>query len=102
MPIDPRTGETARQTQATDELDRIRRQRLERDRRRQAARIPQVASHNTVYLADLEAGGTRIGNTKHFTLSESGSWPVDWTADSKTLIVRSTTGAATTASTSSH
>ncbi len=45
-------------------------------------------SQNTVHLAALEAGGTAIASLRHFTLSESGSWPVDWTANGKTLVFR--------------
>ena len=33
----------------------------------------------TGYLADLEAGATRIANTRHFTLTDSRDFPVDWT-----------------------
>src|SRR5271167_4714915 len=35
----------------------------------------------------LEAGGTRIANTKHFTLTESWDLPADWTADSKAILL---------------
>ena len=41
----------------------------------------------TTYVADLEAGGTRIANTKHFTLTESWDLPADWTADSKAILL---------------
>jgi Tol biopolymer transport system component len=44
------------------------------------------ASLSTVYLASLDAGGAVIGIPRHFTLSESESWPVGWTADGKTLV----------------
>jgi len=42
--------------------------------------------HSTGYVADLEAGGTRIRNSRPFTLEE---WDVvaDWTADSKAALV---------------
>ena len=43
----------------------------------------------TGYLTDLEAGGTRIANTRHFTLTDSRDMPLDWTADSKAVIVLS-------------
>ena len=41
----------------------------------------------TTYVADLEASGTRIANTKHFTLTESWDLPADWTADSKAILL---------------
>ncbi len=43
----------------------------------------------TGYLTDLEAGGTRIANTRHFTLTDSRDFPADWTADGKSVIVLS-------------
>jgi serine/threonine protein kinase len=47
----------------------------------------ETSSHGTTYLADLEAGGKRIRNSRHFTLEEANDYPADWTADSKTLIL---------------
>jgi serine/threonine protein kinase len=42
------------------------------------------------YLADLEAGGTRLVNSRRFTLEEGGDDLIfDWTADSKTVIIGS-------------
>jgi len=52
----------------------------------------QYYGHLTVYVADLQAGGTRISNLHHFTLSDTWDWPMDWTPDSKTLIFHSTRG----------
>jgi len=43
-------------------------------------------NHPSMYVAELEAGGTRLLSSRHFTLSESLDDPGDWTADSKTLI----------------
>ena len=43
-------------------------------------------NHPSTYVADIEGGGTRLGSTKHFILSDSLDEPGDWTADSKTLI----------------
>lgn len=40
----------------------------------------------TIDAADLEAGGRRIVNERHFTLTESGDYPIDWTPDSKKII----------------
>jgi eukaryotic-like serine/threonine-protein kinase len=40
----------------------------------------------TVYVADVEAGGTRIRNMRHFTLDESTDFPRDWTNDSKQVV----------------
>jgi hypothetical protein len=45
--------------------------------------------HPTVNVADLQAGGKRIGNARHFTLTESRDLVTDWTADSKSLILYS-------------
>jgi Tol biopolymer transport system component len=46
----------------------------------------QWAFRATIYAADLQSGGTRIVNERHFTLSESGDFPIDWTPDSKNII----------------
>ena len=40
------------------------------------------------YLADIESGGTRIANSRRFTLEETGrDFIPDWTADSKTAVI---------------
>lgn len=44
-------------------------------------------SRFTTYIADLDGNGERILNSRHFTLSESVDLPVDWTPDSKALIL---------------
>ena len=41
----------------------------------------------TAYVADLEAGGTRIHNARRFTLQEDDEFIGDWTQDSSTVIV---------------
>ena len=41
----------------------------------------------TAYVADLEAGGTRIRNSTRFTLQEDDEFIGDWTPDSSTVIV---------------
>jgi serine/threonine protein kinase len=43
--------------------------------------------HGTSYVADLEAGGTRLIHSRHFTLDEGNDFIASWTADSKTVIV---------------
>jgi len=45
------------------------------------------SNQGTGYMADLEAGGTRIVNSRHFTLEEGDDAITDWTADSKTVII---------------
>jgi DNA-binding winged helix-turn-helix (wHTH) protein/WD40 repeat protein len=47
----------------------------------------ESSRRGTGYVADLEAGGTRIRNTRNFTLDESDDAIADWTADGKTVIV---------------
>jgi eukaryotic-like serine/threonine-protein kinase len=49
--------------------------------------LQSSTEHGTAYVADLEAGGTRIRNSRHFTLEEDDDFIGDWTADSKTVIV---------------
>ena len=44
------------------------------------------AYRSTIDAADLQAGGRRIANERHFTLTESGDYPIDWTPDSKKII----------------
>ncbi len=50
------------------------------------------SSFFTSYIADLEAGGTRIQNPRHFTLEDSDDYIADWTADSKAVIVAQNRG----------
>ena len=44
------------------------------------------SGHPALYVADFDAGGTRIANERHFTESESTELWTDWTRDSKSLI----------------
>ncbi len=50
------------------------------------------ASHFTIYMANLDASGTRVINSRHFTLSESRDFPGAWTPDGKALIFVSDRG----------
>jgi len=45
------------------------------------------AGHGTAYVADLERGGTRVVNSRHFTLEEGDDFIADWTPDSRAVIV---------------
>jgi Tol biopolymer transport system component len=47
--------------------------------------------HNTWYMGDLEAGGTRVSNSNPFTLDE-GDAIADWTADNKTVLIAQNRG----------
>jgi serine/threonine protein kinase len=49
----------------------------------------KLENHATIYVADLEAGGSRIRNLRHLTLDESINFPQDWTNDSKAIIFTS-------------
>ena len=49
--------------------------------------LQSLGEHGTAYVADLEAGETRIRNPRHFTLEEDEDFIADWTADSKAVIV---------------
>ncbi len=44
------------------------------------------AWHGNIYVADLEAEGTRISNLRRFTLHEGRNYPAAWTPDSKDVI----------------
>ncbi len=46
----------------------------------------RTANDWTVDVADLEAGGTRIRNMRHFTLDQSIAFLQDWTNDSKQVV----------------
>jgi Tol biopolymer transport system component len=46
----------------------------------------QLAGHPTIYVADLEANGTRITNERHLTLTESMDVVADWTPESRSII----------------
>ncbi|MFI5095006.1 MAG: protein kinase [Candidatus Acidiferrales bacterium] len=50
----------------------------------------QWREHSNVYLADLQAGGTRVSAATRLTLDESWNDPLGWTADSKAVIFSST------------
>jgi serine/threonine protein kinase len=50
------------------------------------------SNQGTGYMADLQAGGKRIDNLRHFTLEEGDDAITDWTADSKTVIVSQARG----------
>jgi hypothetical protein len=44
------------------------------------------ATRTTVYVADSEPTGSRIRNSRQFTLDESSNDPMDWTPDGTSLI----------------
>jgi serine/threonine protein kinase len=46
--------------------------------------------HTSVYVADLQAGGTRITSPTRLTLDETYNEPAGWTADGKTVLFFST------------
>ena len=46
----------------------------------------------TAYVADLEAGGRRISNSRRFTLQEDDEFIGDWTPDGRTVIVGANRG----------
>jgi eukaryotic-like serine/threonine-protein kinase len=50
------------------------------------------ASHFTIYMAELDASGTRVVSSRHFTLNESRDFPGAWTPDGKALIFVSDRG----------
>ena len=43
----------------------------------------------TVYVADVDAGGTRITPPRHLSLTEGMEWPNGWTADSREIFFTS-------------
>jgi serine/threonine protein kinase/dipeptidyl aminopeptidase/acylaminoacyl peptidase len=47
------------------------------------------AFHPTVYVGDITTGKSGIAKSRHFTLTESQDSVVDWTSDSKALILMS-------------
>ena len=49
--------------------------------------LQSSGGHDTAYIADAEAGGSRIRNPRHFTLEEAYDDIGDWTASSKTVIL---------------
>jgi Tol biopolymer transport system component len=46
----------------------------------------ESASQATVYVADLEASGARVVNSRHFTLDGNFDYPQDWTAEGKAIL----------------
>src|SRR5262249_14715269 len=51
-----------------------------------------ASSFFTAYVAELEGGGRRIRNPKHFTLEDGDDYIADWTPDSKAVIVAEVRG----------
>jgi Tol biopolymer transport system component len=49
----------------------------------------QWRAHTSVYVADLQASGTRIKNPTRLTLDEVWNNPLGWTVDGKTVLFRS-------------
>lgn len=49
--------------------------------------LQSPGQHDTSYIADLEAGGTRIRKSRHFTLDEGDDAIVDWFPDNKTVLI---------------
>jgi hypothetical protein len=47
------------------------------------------AAQRSVYVAELKANGTRIGNPRRLTLTRNKIYPSAWTADSKAVIFNS-------------
>lgn len=41
----------------------------------------------TTYVGDLEAGGTRLRDVRHFTQEDSDNYPLGWTPDSNSLLL---------------
>ena len=41
----------------------------------------------TTYVADLDAGGTRLRNVRHFVQEDADIYPFDWTPDSKSVFL---------------
>ncbi len=89
MRIDPNTGEPRESAKRISNfvglcVDGV---RATPDGKRLSFR--EFTSKNKAYVADLEAGGKRIGKPSLLTLSDSENLPIDWTADSKAVIVES-------------
>ncbi len=42
--------------------------------------------HSSVYIAELEAGGTKLTTPRRLTLDERNDWPTAWTSDSKAVL----------------
>lgn len=49
--------------------------------------LQSAGDHGTTYIADLDRGGTRIRNSRHFTLEDADDSVTGWFADSKTLLI---------------
>jgi Tol biopolymer transport system component len=51
--------------------------------------VAEWRPHSSVFVADLQASGTRITTPTRLTLEESWNHPLAWTADSKTVLFNS-------------
>ena len=51
-----------------------------------------VSRFFTGYIGDVQAGGTRIVNVRHFTLEDGDDYIADWTHDSKAVLVAQNRG----------
>jgi serine/threonine protein kinase len=54
--------------------------------------LQSSGERNTSYVADLEAGGTRISNSRHFTLDEGDDFIADWFPESQAVLVATNRG----------
>ena len=87
-------GSTARKAEAADKLAWILHGSVEVPQPTASGSHSYAASPGfvTSYVADLEAGGTRIRELRRFTLEESDEYHADWTPDSQTSSVASNRG----------
>jgi len=54
---------------------------------KRVAFLRSVGDHGTTYVAEVDRGGTRLRNSRHFTLEDADDSVTGWFADSKTLLI---------------
>jgi|SRR5579864_774019 len=54
--------------------------------------LQSSGEHGTAYVADVDSGGTRIRNSRHFTLEEGDDFIDGWWPDSKTVLIGTNRG----------
>lgn len=59
---------------------------------KRVAFLQSTGDHGTTYIAELDRGGTRIRNSRHFTLEDADDSVTGWFADSKTLLIGANRG----------
>ncbi len=85
--LDPRTGQTIDKPRRLTNGDRFCMAYMGGTADGKQLAFLRTSVHSATYVAELEAGGTRIRNPRHFTPDDGDDTVSDWTADGRTVIL---------------